>query len=73
MSQDPGCYLDAGIDLDAMDLIVVKSGYHFKLAFADMGECCARPGPDGLPPRAAPLRAGQASSTRWTASRTVPG
>ncbi|MGE8686869.1 MAG: M81 family metallopeptidase [Achromobacter sp.] len=63
MSQDPGCYLDAGMDLDATDLIVVKSGYHFKLAFADIGECaCAEtPGltgyhPDQLPfDRARPL------------------
>src|SRR5690606_6745118 len=33
MSQDPGCYLDAGIGLDDVGIIVVKSGYHFKLAF----------------------------------------
>lgn len=57
MSQDPGCYLDAGIDLDAMDLIVVKSGYHFKLAFADMGECaCAEtPGLTGYHPERLPF------------------
>src|SRR5690606_4843343 len=42
MSQDPGCYLDAGIDLDDVGVIVVKSGYHFKLAFDALGHCaCA--------------------------------
>lgn len=57
MSQDPGCYLDAGIDLDAVDLIVVKSGYHFKLAFADMGDCaCAEtPGLTGYHPERLPF------------------
>jgi microcystin degradation protein MlrC len=39
MSQDPGCFLDAGIGLDDADVVVVKSGYHFKLAFGDWGEC----------------------------------
>ena len=39
MSQDPGCFLDVGIDLDEADVIVVKSGYHFKLAFSDWGRC----------------------------------
>ncbi|QHI97733.1 microcystin degradation protein MlrC [Xylophilus rhododendri] len=39
MSQDPGCFLDLGIDLDGADVIVVKSGYHFKLAFGDWGDC----------------------------------
>ncbi|MCZ2499082.1 microcystin degradation protein MlrC [Xylophilus sp. Kf1] len=39
MSQDPGCFLDVGIDLQAADVVVVKSGYHFKLAFGDWGEC----------------------------------
>lgn len=57
MSQDPGCYLDAGIDLDSADLIVVKSGYHFKLAFADMGDCaCAEtPGLTGYHPERLPF------------------
>ncbi len=46
MSQDPGCYLDAGIDLDATDVIICKSGYHFKMAFSTWGECAcvATPG-----------------------------
>ena len=39
MSQDPGCFLDAGIDLDDADFIVAKSGYHFKLAFESIGTC----------------------------------
>lgn len=42
MSQDPGCFLDCGIDLTTADVIVAKSGYHFKLAFDDLGACvCA--------------------------------
>lgn len=63
MSQDPGCYIDAGIDLSEAGIIVVKSGYHFKLAFAEIGVCaCAEtPGltsyrPERLPfERARPL------------------
>ena len=39
MSQDPGCFLDVGIDLSLVDVIVVKSGYHFKLAFDQLGAC----------------------------------
>ena len=39
MSQDPGCFLDVGIGLDDVDVVVVKSGYHFKLAFGAWGEC----------------------------------
>ena len=39
MSQDPGCFLDVGIDLDQADVVVVKSGYHFKLAFTSWGHC----------------------------------
>lgn len=39
MSQDPGCFIDVGIDLEAADVVVVKSGYHFKLAFGAWGEC----------------------------------
>ena len=39
MSQDPGCFLDVGIDLDAAEVVVVKSGYHFKLAFGAWGDC----------------------------------
>ncbi|MBO1112605.1 M81 family metallopeptidase [Bordetella petrii] len=57
MSQDPGCYLDAGIDLDAADIIVVKSGYHFKLAFDTLGACaCAEtPGLTGYHPERLPF------------------
>jgi len=52
MSQDPGCYLDAGIGLDDVGIIVVKSGYHFKLAFDELGACaCAEtPGLTGYHP-----------------------
>jgi microcystin degradation protein MlrC len=39
MSHDPGCFLDVGIDLDRADVVIVKSGYHFKLAFAPFGHC----------------------------------
>ncbi|MBV7481473.1 M81 family metallopeptidase [Bordetella sp. BOR01] len=57
MSQDPGCYLDAGIDLGAADIIVVKSGYHFKLAFDTLGACaCAEtPGLTGYHPERLPF------------------
>ncbi|HDX8863253.1 TPA: M81 family metallopeptidase [Klebsiella michiganensis] len=41
MSQDPGCYLDTGIEPANFDLVVAKSGYHYKLAFMDIGECCS--------------------------------
>lgn len=57
MSQDPGCYLDAGIDLTACQLIVAKSGYHFKLAFDTLGACdCAEtPGLTGYHPQRLPF------------------
>ncbi|MCD0504819.1 M81 family metallopeptidase [Bordetella petrii] len=57
MSQDPGCYLDAGIDLDTAGIIVVKSGYHFKLAFDTLGVCaCAEtPGLTGYHPERLPF------------------
>ncbi|MFN1232491.1 M81 family metallopeptidase [Enterobacter hormaechei] len=41
MSQDPGCYLDTGINPGEFDLVVAKSGYHYKLAFSETGECCS--------------------------------
>ncbi len=42
MSQDPGCFLDCGIDLGKADIIVAKSGYHFKISFGSYGVCiCA--------------------------------
>ena len=31
--------MDVGIDLDRADVVIVKSGYHFKLAFAPYGHC----------------------------------
>lgn len=57
MSQDPGCYLDAGIDLEQADIIVAKSGYHFKLAFDAWGSCvCAEtPGLTGYHPHKLPF------------------
>lgn len=57
MSQDPGCYLDAGINLNDVDLIVAKSGYHFKLAFDEWGDCaCAEtPGLTGYHPKRLPF------------------
>lgn len=39
MSQDPGCYLDCGIELGKANIIVAKSGYHFKLGFGSYGDC----------------------------------
>jgi microcystin degradation protein MlrC len=58
MSQDPGCFLDAGVSLDGADVIAVKSGYHFKLAFADHGACVTAqtPGLTGFFPAALPFR-----------------
>ena len=42
MSQDPGCFLDCGIDLALANIIVAKSGYHFKLGYDNYGPCiCA--------------------------------
>jgi len=58
MSQDPGCYLDAGVTLDGADIIVVKSGYHFKLAFQDYGLCviAETPGLTGFAPETLPFK-----------------
>ena len=58
MSQDPGCYLDAGVSLDNADIIVVKSGYHFKLAFQDYGPCviAETPGLTGFAPATLPFK-----------------
>ncbi|MGO4391175.1 M81 family metallopeptidase [Variovorax sp. M-6] len=58
MSQDPGCFLDCGIDLEAADVIVAKSGYHFKLAFDQLGECVcvATPGLTTYEPRSLPIQ-----------------
>ena len=55
MSHDPGCFLDTGVDLDRADVIVVKSGYHFKLAFNTLGACVcvATPGLTNFEPSAA--------------------
>lgn len=57
MSQDPGCYLDAGVDLEKADIIIAKSGYHFKLAFDTWGSCvCAEtPGLTGYHPQQLPF------------------
>lgn len=57
MSQDPGCYLDVGIDLDSADIIVTKSGYHFKLAFDVFGSCVCieTPGYSGFHPARLPF------------------
>ncbi len=57
MSQDPGCFLDAGISLDNTDIIIVKSGYHFKMAFQDYGLCAIAetPGLSGFHPEVLPF------------------
>lgn len=34
LTQDPAAFTAQGVDLDAHDLIVTKSGYHFRLSFA---------------------------------------
>lgn len=38
MTQDPAAFTSQGIDLAAHDFVVVKSGNHFKLSFADIAE-----------------------------------
>jgi microcystin degradation protein MlrC len=57
MSQDPGCFLDCGIDLATASFIVAKSGYHFKLAFGDYGTCVcvATPGLSNYDPQTLPI------------------
>ena len=57
MSQDPGCFLDCGIDLATASFIVAKSGYHFKLAFGDYGSCVcvATPGLSNYDPQTLPI------------------
>ncbi len=37
-SHDPAVFTSQGVGLSSKDFIVVKSGYHFKLNFADYGE-----------------------------------
>lgn len=36
LTQDPAAFTSQGIDLAAQDILVVKSGYHFKLSFAGL-------------------------------------
>jgi microcystin degradation protein MlrC len=36
---DPGYFRAMGLDPGAMDVVVVRSGYHFTLNFAATGEC----------------------------------
>jgi microcystin degradation protein MlrC len=36
LTQDPAAFTSQGIDIAHLDLIVVKSGYHFKLSFAGL-------------------------------------
>ena len=36
LTQDPAAFTSQGIDIAAQDLIVAKSGYHFKLSFAGL-------------------------------------
>lgn len=38
-TQDPAAFSSQGIDLGAQDVIVAKSGYHFKISFAATGPC----------------------------------
>ncbi|WP_321954232.1 M81 family metallopeptidase [Paraburkholderia bannensis] len=39
MSQDPGCFLDLGLDPANFDVTVAKSGYHYKLSFSATSDC----------------------------------
>lgn len=38
-TQDPAAFSSQGIDIGAQDLIVAKSGYHFKISFGPIGPC----------------------------------
>lgn len=38
-TQDPAAFHSQGIDLAGQDVIVCKSGYHFKISFAAIGPC----------------------------------
>lgn len=38
-TQDPAAFESQGVQLGDFDLVVTKSGYHFKLSFADYGPC----------------------------------
>lgn len=38
-TQDPAAFCSQSIDLSAQDVIVAKSGYHFKISFAGIGPC----------------------------------
>jgi microcystin degradation protein MlrC len=38
-TQDPAAFRSQGIDLADQDVIVVKSGYHFKISFGPIGPC----------------------------------
>ena len=38
-TQDPMAFLSNGVDPRRYDVVVSKSGYHFRLSFADTGTC----------------------------------
>lgn len=38
-TQDPNAFRSNGLELEAFDVIVSKSGYHFKLSFGAIGPC----------------------------------
>ena len=38
-TQDPQAFRSQGLDPEDFQVVVTKSGYHFKLAFTDIGEC----------------------------------
>lgn len=41
LTQDPEAFLSNGIDPADYDVVVVKSGFHFKLSFSGIGPCIA--------------------------------
>jgi len=41
LTQDPEAFLSNGIDPAHYDVVVVKSGFHFKLSFSGIGPCIA--------------------------------
>lgn len=38
-TQDPAAFRSQGIDVAGQDIVVVKSGYHFKISFGAVGTC----------------------------------
>lgn len=57
-TQDPQAFRSQGLEPGDFDIVVTKSGYHFKLAFADIGPCISidSPGTSNYRPGYLPYR-----------------